>query len=481
MIFKEKAAKTFEWINNKFLRSLLERTGERSIFIYEDPFEDGLSYWRERILLSVLAGGTVLSLLALIPAVYMTWTEKRWMLLLADLFAFTLAGCLLVFKRIGLRSRATIALLIPFLVGVFVIVEVGFTSGGPAWLFFYAVLAGVLLGLRAALAATVLNAAALAVLGFLAFKGIFVEHGLEISAGRAIVAATNFTILNAVSAVSVAALLNRLQTLNTRMLMATAALESERTELLKTKDELKQENAIRKESEKALKQSERKYRLLTESIRDVIWTMDKNLRFTYVSPATVKMQGWTSEEYSKLDLKDILTPASLEMAMEEFSRQYSLGEQSGSFELSSTLELEMRRKNGSTLWAEVTASFILGEDNTPVGILGVTRDITERKKALREKERLLESLERSKKMEALGTLAGGVAHDLNNVLSGIVSYPDLLLMDIPQDSPLRTPIETIRESGKRAAAIVQDLLTLAHRGVSAPQVLNLNDLITGYL
>ncbi len=428
-----------------------------------------------------LAAGTLLSLLALIPAAHMAWTDKRWLLLLADLAAFILAGCLLTFKGIGLKLRSTITLLIPFLVGVFVILEMGFTSGGPAWLFFFAVVAGVLLGLRAALGAALLNAAALALLGILAFNGLVIEGGLGISAGRAIVAGMNFIILNALSAVSVAVLLNRLQTLHARMLSATAALESERAELLKTKDELKHENVIRRDSEKALKRSETKYRVLTESIRDVIWTTDMRLKFTYVSPAAAKMQGWTPEEYERLDLKGILTPASMELAVEELKKQYLLGQRSGSFDLVSVLELEMRHKNGSTLWAEVTASFILGEDNTPVGILGVTRDITERKKALKERERLLESLERSKKMEALGTLAGGVAHDLNNVLSGIVSYPDLLLMDMPKESPLRKPIETIRESGKRAAAIVQDLLTLARRGVSAPKVLNLNELITEYL
>jgi two-component system cell cycle sensor histidine kinase/response regulator CckA len=80
-------------------------------------------------------------------------------------------------------------------------------------------------------------------------------------------------------------------------------------------------------------------------------------------------------------------------------------------------------------------------------------------------------------MESLGVLAGGVAHDLNNVLSGIVSYPDLLLMDLPEGSPLRAPIETIKESGQKAATIVQDLLTLARRGVSASEVLDLNRLI----
>ena len=128
---------------------------------------------------------------------------------------------------------------------------------------------------------------------------------------------------------------------------------------------------------------------------------------------------------------------------------------------------------------EVTASLLVGEDGRPIGILGVTRDINKHRKADKEKAVLQRQLERSKKMESLGLLAGGVAHDLNNVLSGIVSYPDLLLMDLPEESALRAPIETIKESGQKAATIVQDLLTLARRGVSTSEALNLNSLIEG--
>ena len=84
-------------------------------------------------------------------------------------------------------------------------------------------------------------------------------------------------------------------------------------------------------------------------------------------------------------------------------------------------------------------------------------------------------------MEALGTLAGGVAHDLNNILSGIVGYPDLLLMQLPEDSPFRKPILTMQESGKKATAIVQDLLTLTRRNVIVDEIVNLNDIIEGYL
>lgn len=101
----------------------------------------------------------------------------------------------------------------------------------------------------------------------------------------------------------------------------------------------------------------------------------------------------------------------------------------------------------------------------------------ERIRADREKHELEERLARSKKMEALGLLAGGVAHDLNNVLSGIVSYPELILMDLESDHTMRPMLLTIQRSGQKAAAIVQDLLALARRGVTNMSVLNLNDAV----
>jgi PAS domain S-box-containing protein len=116
-----------------------------------------------------------------------------------------------------------------------------------------------------------------------------------------------------------------------------------------------------------------------------------------------------------------------------------------------------------------------------IGIIGFATDMSEQEKAQKEKLELQERLARSQKMESIGLLAGGVAHDLNNVLTGFVSYPEYLLMEIPENSPLREPILTIQESGKKAAAIVQDLLTLARRGVTHTEVLNLNEIITGYI
>lgn len=230
-----------------------------------------------------------------------------------------------------------------------------------------------------------------------------------------------------------------------------------------------------KQAEAALKASEERYRLLADSVMDNIWTFDlATMRYTYFSPSIKGMLGYDVEDALCHNMEDFLTPSCAEMVMRILSEELLEAEHRYDPSRMRVLELEQVHKNGGIVWTEVVVRFIYGPDHRPVGLLGVTRNISERK-------RLEQQLQKSQKMEFLGLLAGGVAHDLNNVLSGIVSYPELLLMDLPEDNKLRRPLQTMREAGLRAAAIVQDLLTIARGVATVNEPLNLNDLVTDYL
>ena len=111
----------------------------------------------------------------------------------------------------------------------------------------------------------------------------------------------------------------------------------------------------------------------------------------------------------------------------------------------------------------------------------LNHEILERKKAQDEQLRLESRLHQSQKMEALGLMAGGVAHDLNNILSGVVGYPDILLLSLSETSELRKPLESIKESGRRAAEIVSDLLTITRSSANTNEIVNLNSIISQYL
>lgn len=139
-------------------------------------------------------------------------------------------------------------------------------------------------------------------------------------------------------------------------------------------------------------------------------------------------------------------------------------------------EAEIVRKDGTHLWISFSAT-IFPEQGV---IEGSIVDITARKRAEEEKRALEERLQRAEKMEALGLLAGGVAHDLNNVIGVIVGYAELISNAINESNPMKEFLLKIMDGGQRAAAIIQDLLTLTRRGIAHRKVINLNRLILDF-
>ena len=132
-----------------------------------------------------------------------------------------------------------------------------------------------------------------------------------------------------------------------------------------------------------LRESKKRYRLLAENLTDVIWVLDMRLKHVYVSPSVENLRGFTPEEAMKQPLEEVLTPDSYRKVLDILSRELSLetGGQRHQRGWTQNIEVEMLRKDGSTIWTEVKISLLYDEHNRPQEILGITRDITERKKA----------------------------------------------------------------------------------------------------
>ena len=240
------------------------------------------------------------------------------------------------------------------------------------------------------------------------------------------------------------------------------------TELKLSNEQLERENVERRLAEKSLRKSRERFKTLTNNLHVGIYrnTTGPKGRFLEANPALWKMFGYESRnEFLKVNVSDLYQNAddrkrfNTKMLRDGFVRNE---------------ELRCRKKNGDNIICSVTAVAIKNEKGRVKYYDGAIEDVTEQKQ-------MEAQFQQAQKMKAIGTLAGGVAHDLNNILSGVVSYPELILMDLPEGDPLREPIGVIQESGKKAAAIVQDLLTLARRGVSTSEVVNINSIISEYL
>jgi PAS domain S-box-containing protein len=233
----------------------------------------------------------------------------------------------------------------------------------------------------------------------------------------------------------------------------------------------------RKRAEEALRESERRYRLLAENVTDVIYVMDMNLQPSYMSPSVTRLLGYSVEEAMSHSMEESLTPASLLVTRKAFARALKTKEmgREGSYP-EGTLELEMKCKDGSTVWVETTVSFLRDPDDRPVGLLGVIRDITERKRAEEERRGLEQKAQLMSRLASVGEMASGIAHEINNPLTSVIGFAQLLTQkDLPQD--IREDLKIINEGAQRVASIIKRLLTFARQYKPERAYININDII----
>lgn len=225
----------------------------------------------------------------------------------------------------------------------------------------------------------------------------------------------------------------------------------------------------RKAAETELKKSENRATALLKAVPDMVFRTNAQGVFLDVKADVNNLFGTPPGHFIGKDTYEVL-PHNLATLIEE-KMQVTL--QSGK---THTFEFQLSIPDRGMV--DYEARMVKSGKNE---VTSIVRNITERKEVL-EKQKILEKqLNQSKRMESIGLMAGGVAHDLNNILSGIVGYPELILQQTPEDSPFRPHIDAIQGAGMRAAAIVDDLLTVARGAASTREPHNLNSLIMEYL
>jgi PAS domain S-box-containing protein len=231
-------------------------------------------------------------------------------------------------------------------------------------------------------------------------------------------------------------------------------------------DELKQRG-------QALLDSEERFRLLAENVVDTIWILDpENRRVIYVSPSVESIIGYAPEEMTGLRIEKILPPESKKLSKEFLAHELERCKKDPT--RFSRGELEVYHQNGSTVWVETTARVLYINWLSSYGIIGVTRDISERKASELERRTLQDQLLQSQKMKAIGTLAGGIAHDFNNSLQAILGYTQILIFEKEETDPDLKLLRQIEKSAKRSSELTKQLLTFSRKMESRLRPLDLN-------
>ncbi len=231
------------------------------------------------------------------------------------------------------------------------------------------------------------------------------------------------------------------------------------------KNNLALEKRVQERTLKLQDSKQRLQRILNHAPLGILITDSQTMQFKYANPALCIMLGYGQDEMVSMGVDALHSPTDVDTISKVIKEK-----KDGQKNLAT--DIRFLKKDGMTFEADsISAPIELKGRSCVVSFIV---DQTERKKLELE-------LYRAQKMEAIGLMAGGVAHDLNNILTSITGYPELLLMQLPQGSSLRKPLAAIKDSGERAAAVVADLLTVARGVASVRRSVCLNSLIMEYV
>jgi PAS domain S-box-containing protein len=230
----------------------------------------------------------------------------------------------------------------------------------------------------------------------------------------------------------------------------------------------------RKKAEEALRESEELYTRLVNTIPEVVVRTGLDGKILFVNENAVQVSGFSRQELEHHKLFEFIPPEEHARAIQNMKKVM----EEGSHYIN---EYHLFTKDGRRIPYEITSDVFRGKDGTPSGFVHVCRNISQRKQAELEKEHLQERLNQAQKMESVGRLAGGVAHDFNNMLSVILGHAEMAMGDTESDQPLYAHLLEIRKAAERSADLTRQLLAFARKQTVSPRVIDMSKTVEGML
>jgi two-component system, cell cycle sensor histidine kinase and response regulator CckA len=211
------------------------------------------------------------------------------------------------------------------------------------------------------------------------------------------------------------------------------------------------------DAKQILTASEEKYRTLLDTIEDGYYEVDLAGNIKQFNKAMARMLQYSAEELKGKNYLEFVDANDKITIFKTFNQVYRTGNPVKVF------DWRLIRKNNILCHVETSVSLNLDKNNVPTGFSGIIRDLTDRYEGEKRRKELEAQLHQSQKLESLGTLAGGIAHDLNNILFPMIGYTEMTMEELPANSPLRDNLDKVMKSANRAKAMIQQILAFGRQ------------------